>query len=99
MVLSLSIPGWVVLLVVVAGYELWRQKRGKREGTPLSATYINEFTAMFYGSKRTELDNRVSQSMLREEDAQGAPPMVDVDLERGFVVLRREEPDSRDGTA
>jgi len=92
LVLSLSIPGVPALLVGVGVYELRRQKRGKGQGTPLSATYINEFTAIFYGSKRTELDNRASMSMMREEDAQGAPPFG-VDLERGVVVLRPDKPE------
>jgi Family of unknown function (DUF6191) len=90
LVLSLSIPGVVVLMVAVGVYELVRQRRRKRVGTPVTATYLNEFTAMFYGTKRVELDNRDSTSMLREEDAQGAPPWLDVDLDRGIVVLRPE---------
>jgi uncharacterized protein DUF6191 len=94
--LSLSIPGVPLLLVAVGVYELRREKRGTGQGTPLSATYINEFTAMFYGSKRVELDNRASMSMMREEDAEGAPPFG-VDLDRGVVVLRPDDPDSPPG--
>jgi hypothetical protein len=93
LLLSLSIPGVPLLLVAVGAYELRRAKRGKAQGTPISATYINEFTAIFYGSKRTELDNRASMSMMREEDAQGAPPFG-VDLDRGVVVLRPDDPGS-----
>ncbi len=93
LVLSLSIPGWVVLLVVVAVWELLREKRRKSSGTPLSATYVDEVTAMFYGSKRVELDNRASLSMMRKEDSQGAPPRVGVDLDRGTVVLRPDDSD------
>jgi hypothetical protein len=85
------IPGWVILLVVVAGYELLRQKRRKSTGTPLSKTYVDEFTAMLYGTKRLELEHRDSMSMMRDEDRQGAPPTHDVDLERGIVVLRPDE--------
>ncbi|MGH7869623.1 MAG: DUF6191 domain-containing protein, partial [Candidatus Dormibacteraceae bacterium] len=73
-VLSWSIPGGMVLLVAIGGYELVRDKRRKRAGARLSAIYVNEFTAMFYGTKRMELDHRDSMSVMREEDAQGAPP-------------------------
>jgi hypothetical protein len=90
-VLTWSIPGGTLLVVAVGGYELLQQKRRKRQGTPLTATYINEFTAMFYGSKRMELDHRDSMSLMREEDAQGAPPLG-VDLDRGTVVLRPADP-------
>jgi hypothetical protein len=93
-VLSWSIPGGVLLVVAVGAYELLQQKRRKRTGTPLSATYINEFTAMFYGSKRMELDHRASMSMMREEDAEGAPPGFTTDLDRGIVVLRPDREES-----
>ena len=91
LVLSLCVPGVVALMVGVGLFELWRQRRGKRVGTPLSATYVNEFTAMFYGSKRVELESRASMSMMREEDEQGAPPWLQGDLDRGIVVLRAED--------
>ena len=86
-----SIPGGVVLLVVVAVFELWREKRRRRTGKRLSATYVDEVTAMFYGTKRMELNHRDSAEMLREEDADGAPPRFGVDLDRGTVVVRRDD--------
>jgi hypothetical protein len=92
--LSFSIPGGVLLLMAVAAFELAPRKRRKRSGTPLSATYTNEITALFYGTKRMELDHRDSQSLMAEEDAQGAPPRMGVDLDRGTVVLR---PDGNPG--
>lgn len=95
--LGFAIPGPVLLLLAVGAYELRAQRRRKRQGTPLSATYVNEITALFYGSKRIELDHRDSMSMMREEDAQGAPPWLDVDLDRGVVVLRPDDSDSGPG--
>jgi hypothetical protein len=75
-----TIPGSVLLMVAVGFLELWRHRRGSgRASAPLTATYINEFTAMFYGTKRTELDHRDSMSLMREEDASGAPPPLDLD--------------------
>lgn len=90
-VLALTGPAAVLLLIIVGVYELLRQKRRKRVGTPLAATYLNEVTAMFYGTKRMELDHRDSMSMMREEDAQGGRPLTGVDLDRGIVVLRPED--------
>jgi len=92
--LAFSIPGGVLLLVAVGAYELLPRKRRRRPGAPLSATYVNEFTAMFYGTKRLELDQRDSWSMMREEDAHGAPPRLGVDLDRGIVMLRPERNDA-----
>ena len=48
---------------------------GKRRN-PVWGTFTDEFTAMFYGTKRMELDHRDSVSMLRDEQAQAAPPRV-----------------------
>ncbi|KAA5831231.1 hypothetical protein F1721_21045 [Saccharopolyspora hirsuta] len=87
----LGIPGTTLLLVAVGGYELVQKKRGKRSGTPLAGTYVDEVTALFHGTKRMELEHRDSTSMMRDEEADGAPAHG-VDLDRGKIVLRREEP-------
>jgi hypothetical protein len=89
--LTLIAPAAVLLLVIVGAYELLRQKRRKKAGTPLAATYINEVTAMFYGTKRMELDHRDSVSMMRDEEGQGGPPKTGVDLDRGTATLRPTE--------
>ncbi|WP_159844589.1 DUF6191 domain-containing protein [Nocardia sp. CY41] len=89
-VLQWWIPGWVILLVLVAVYELTVNKRRRRRRTPISGTFTDEFTALFYATKRMELDHRESVSMLREEQDEGAPPLVGVDLDGRKVVLRQE---------
>lgn len=91
-VLEFSIPGGVLLLVAYGMFELHRQKVRKQPGTPVTATYVNEFTAIFYGSKRAELDERDTWSMWREEDPDAAPPAMGVDLDAGTVVLRPSDP-------
>ncbi|AHH93609.1 hypothetical protein BC739_006225 [Kutzneria viridogrisea] len=90
-----SIPGGVLAVVAVAVYELLRQGRRKRKGAPIAATYLNEVTAMFYGTKRVELDHQQSMSMMCDEEAQGAPPRNGVDLDGGVAVLRPDNPRSR----
>ncbi|PPK65465.1 hypothetical protein CLV40_114117 [Actinokineospora auranticolor] len=84
-VLTWSIPVSTLTVVAVGVYELRRQKRRDKSGTPVTATYINEFTAMFYGTKRMELDHRDSMSMMRDEEAQGGPPGGN-DLDHGIQV-------------
>ncbi|WP_018683564.1 DUF6191 domain-containing protein [Actinokineospora enzanensis] len=90
-VLTWSIPLSTLTVVGVGVYEMRRQKRRNKHGTPVTATYINEFTAMFYGTKRVELDHRDSTSLLREEDAQGAPPGSDP--AQGVIYVRRPPTD------
>lgn len=87
----------VVAMVAAGMYELIRQRRRKRVGTPLTATYVNEFTALFYGTKRMELDHRDSMSMMREEDEDGAPPTVGIDLDSGVVRLKPADRDQAEG--
>ncbi|MBE1463210.1 hypothetical protein H4W33_002222 [Kibdelosporangium phytohabitans] len=84
--MALTGPAAVLLLILVGSWELIRVKRRKQSGTPLAETYVNELTAVFYGTKRMELDHRDTVSMMREEDAQGAPPHG-VDLDAGTVVV------------
>ncbi|MGW5643408.1 DUF6191 domain-containing protein [Saccharopolyspora sp. NPDC003752] len=90
-----TIPGGVLLVVAVGGYELLQKRRRKRSGTPLSGACVDEVTAFLYGTKRMELDHRDSMSMMRDDEAQGAPPSQDVDLDRGIVILRRDVPGER----
>jgi hypothetical protein len=92
--LAFSIPGAVLLLVGVGAWEASPRRRRKRPGTPLSATYVNELTALFYGTKRRELDHRDSVSVMRDEDAQGAPPRLGIDLDAGIATLRPDPPDA-----
>ncbi|HKN54494.1 MAG TPA: DUF6191 domain-containing protein [Amycolatopsis sp.] len=86
--LALALPGGVVLLVIVGAWEVRPGNRRSRFKKRLSATYLEETTAFLYGTKRTELDHRDTMSMLFEEEAQGAPPRHQVDLEGGVARIR-----------
>jgi len=86
--LGLALPGGVVILLVMAAIELRPRKNGSRFKARLSATYLDETTAFLYGTKRRELEHRETMSMLVEQDADGAPPLRDVDLDRGIARLR-----------
>lgn len=85
--LALTGPAAVLLLVLVGAYEFVRMKRKKQTGTPMSGAIADEFTAFWYGTKRYELEHRDTVSMMREDEAQGAPPEMGVDLDRGVVKL------------
>lgn len=77
-------PLSIILLMIVGIYESRARKAGKRKNyRTLSATYADEVTALFYGSKRMQLDHRDSMSMMRDEESQGAPPEHGVDLDGG----------------
>ncbi|WP_243726598.1 DUF6191 domain-containing protein [Actinocrispum wychmicini] len=92
----MSLPALVFLLLALGVLErVWRRMRKTRKtgGLPVSGASFDEFTAFLYGTKRYELDQRATQSLMREEENDGAPPNQ-VDLDSGVVVLRQR--DTRD---
>jgi hypothetical protein len=98
----MSLPGLVVMLVVLAALErfgLWAGNRSwlpwrrKWEGTPVSAAGFEELDAFFGSGKRHEIDERNHSLMLREDEAEGAPPLMKVDLDGNRVVLGERLPD------
>jgi hypothetical protein len=95
--LALSGPAAVLLLILVGTYEWVRMKRKKQTGTPMSGAIADEFTAFWYGTKRNEMQHRDSVSMMREDEAQGAPPKMGVDLDRGVVTLATDLAVASDG--
>ncbi|WP_020657305.1 DUF6191 domain-containing protein [Amycolatopsis benzoatilytica] len=86
--IGLALPGATILLLIVGGWELRRKNKPSRLKARLSSTYLDEVTAFLYGTKRNELEHRDSVEMTLEEQAQGAPPLGRVDLDRGVVVVR-----------
>jgi hypothetical protein len=96
----MSLPGVLVLLVVLAAVERlmmfagrasWLPWRRKARGMPVSATAFEEVALAFNGGKLIERDERQSRSMLRDEEAQGAPPRSRVDLDAGTATLHLPE--------
>jgi hypothetical protein len=85
----MSIPVVVYLLGLLVVFErVWQRARRIREpGTTMSEASFDEFTAFFYGAKRIELDQRATNSLMREDETSGAPPNQ-VDLDKGVAVLK-----------
>ncbi|WP_106400333.1 DUF6191 domain-containing protein [Actinocorallia populi] len=95
--LFLTVPGLVLLLVLFAAVDRlglaanrrvrlpWRREE---EGRPVSAVGLDEMHALFYATKRHELDQRRTSLVLRDEEGDAAPPRSRVDLEGGTAVLQ-----------
>ncbi|GAB3892523.1 DUF6191 domain-containing protein [Kibdelosporangium lantanae] len=83
-----SIVGVAVWLVLLAVLErAWRRARSPRDaGSPMSEAAFDEFVAFFYGSKRVELAQRATHSLMREDENNSAPPHK-VDLDNGVAFL------------
>lgn len=99
---AMSLPGLVFLLVLVAALErfgLWAGRRSwlpwrrKREGAPVASAGFEELDAFFGAGKRHELDDRNHSLMMRQDQKEGAPPLMEVDLEGNRIVLRKRLPD------
>ncbi|MFI6287319.1 DUF6191 domain-containing protein [Streptomyces sp. NPDC051018] len=89
-VVFMTLPGLVILLTVIAfGDQLLRATgRGKRTGQ-VSSTGFEQLHASFSPGKQSELKERRSALLLRDDDEDGAPPnRSTVDLDGGRAVVR-----------
>jgi hypothetical protein len=80
---AMSIPGLVVLLVVLAALERfglwagrrsWLPGRANRTRSSISGAGVEEFGAFFYAGKRAELEHRKSELVLPKSETSGDPP-------------------------
>lgn len=94
----MTLPGLVILLTVLAfvdqlllrtgraGVLPWRN--GARTGQ-ISATGFEQLHASFSPGKQSELKERQSALLLRDDEEDGAPPnRTTVDLDGGTAVVR-----------
>lgn len=86
MLFAMSLPGLVVLLIVLAAIEHWAPRRRKA-----STVGFEELDAFFSGGKRLELEDRKSQSLMRDDEESGAPPHLRIDLDGGVVRMVRRD--------
>jgi hypothetical protein len=92
----MTIPGLVILLIVLVTVDrmgLWGSRRLRlpwrkdEADRAIPAPGLDELHALFYASKRYEMDQRRTSLMLREEDQDGAPPHTTVDLDKGVAII------------
>ncbi|MFD9538624.1 DUF6191 domain-containing protein [Streptomyces sp. NPDC060022] len=98
----MTLPGLVVVLTVLAfvdqlllragraGVLPWRN--GARQGQ-ISATGFEQLHASFSPGKQSELKERQSALLMRDDEEDGAPPnRTTVDLDGGTAVIRMPQP-------
>ena len=99
---AMSLPGLVFLLVLLAALErfgLWASSRSwlpwrrKREGMQVSAAGFDELDAFFGAGRRREIDDKNHSLMMRKDESEGAPPLMEVDLDSNRIMLRKRLPD------
>ena len=83
-----------VVLAALDRLGLWLHGRSGlpwyRDGRrPASAAGFDELQAVFYSTKRHVIERRRAEPMLRDDEHDGAPPRVIVDLGAGQAVITR----------
>lgn len=95
MVFAISIPGLFIFLAVLMVLEIaggkklpWRRKKSDVENRMATALGMEELFAFYYASKRDEMEQKRVEIMMRDEDADGAPPRGRVDLDAGVARIQ-----------
>ncbi len=91
---AISIPGLFIILSVLMVLEIaggkrlpWRRKKSDVENRMATALGMEELFAFYYATKRNEMEQKRVEIMMRDEDADGAPPRDHVDLEAGVARI------------
>jgi len=87
--LAMTLPALVLALFALGVVELARAKRkpGARRGTAMSSTGFDILQEALYPSKKHEIEQREHESLMAEEDAEGAPPRTRIDLDKGTAHI------------
>ncbi|MEU6084636.1 DUF6191 domain-containing protein [Streptomyces sp. NPDC047108] len=100
-VFFMTLPGLVILLTVVAFLDQLLLRAGRAGMLPwrntarqgqVSATGFEQLHASFSPGKQSELKERQSALLLRDDAEDGAPPRSEVDLTGGTAVIRLRAP-------
>jgi hypothetical protein len=90
---AMTIPGLVIVLVVVATVEhAWsrlgrRSPLYRRDRHALSAGGMDVFSAALFPGRALDLEEQRVREMRRDDVEDGAPPHARIDLEAGVVYL------------
>jgi hypothetical protein len=93
LLVSLTLPGVVLLLVAVAVAEQGWSRLGRRSRLngrrrhALSASGMDVFSAALDPGRALDLDEQRSRAVTREDPGDGAPPYGRIDLTSGVAVL------------
>lgn len=100
-VFFMTLPGLVVLLTALAFLDQLLLKMGRAGMLPwrnsgrqgqISATGFEQLHASLSPGKQTELKERQSALVMRDDEEDGDPPWSTVDLRAGTAVIRLTPP-------
>ena len=88
LLVSLTLPGVVLLLVVVAAVEQVWARLGRRGRRPrASASGMDVFSAVLDPGRAADLEEQRSRAVTRQDVQDGAPPWGRIDLASGTALL------------
>ena len=85
--LAMSLPALVLLLTVLGVLEMMSARKRGQRGSAMSSTGFDILHEALYPSKKHEIEQREHESLLAEEDAEGAPPRTRIDLDKGTAHI------------
>ena len=85
--LAMTLPALVLVLTVLGVLDILSSRGRERRGSAMSSTGFDILQQALYPSKRHEIEQREHESLMTEEDAQGAPPRTRIDLDRGTAHI------------
>jgi hypothetical protein len=90
---ALTLPGLVILLIVVAAVEHAWSRMGRRSPVPrrqrraLSASGLDVFSAALVPGRTIDLDQQRTREIRRDDVDDGAPPFTRIDVDSGIAYL------------
>lgn len=85
--LAMTLPALVLALTALGVIDLWRAKRRGSNGSAMASTGFDLLQEALYPSKKHEIEQRDHESLMAEEDADGAPPRSRIDLNAGTAHI------------
>ena len=88
--LAMTLPALVLAAVRPRACSSWpraKRKPGSKHGTAMSSTGFDILQEALYPSKKHEIEQRDHESLMAEEDAEGAPPRTRIDLDKGTAHI------------
>lgn len=85
---AMTLPALLLALTVLGIWEILRTKRRGEGGTAMASTGFDILQEALYPSKKHEIEQREHESLMAEEDAEGAPARSRIDLSAGTAHIQ-----------